>query len=79
MKPVTQKGNDFVWLEKSFERTKSHVIIGTIGHVDHGKTTLTAIITMALLVMRGYIAKKYDIIDITPEEKARVLRLIPFM
>lgn len=56
---------------EKFERTKPHVNIGTIGHVDHGKTTLTAAITMALAAMRGYTAKKYDRIDIAPEEKAR--------
>ncbi len=43
---------------EKFERTKSHVNIGTIRHVDHGKTTLTTAITMALLVMRGYTANK---------------------
>ncbi|MDI6870769.1 MAG: elongation factor Tu [Bacillota bacterium] len=54
-----------------FERTKPHVNIGTIGHVDHGKTTLTAAITM-LLAKKG-LAKvmKYDEIDSAPEEKAR--------
>lgn len=54
-----------------FERTKPHVNIGTIGHVDHGKTTLTAAITMALAVRGGAKAKKYDEIDSAPEEKAR--------
>lgn len=51
-----------------FERKKPHVNIGTIGHVDHGKTTLTAAITMALAKGAG---KKYDEIDSAPEEKAR--------
>jgi len=54
-----------------FERKKPHVNIGTIGHVDHGKTTLTAAITMALAVRGGAKAKKYDEIDSAPEEKAR--------
>ena len=54
-----------------FERKKEHVNIGTIGHVDHGKTTLTAAITMALSVNSGNSGKKYDEIDSAPEEKAR--------
>nr|YP_010987482.1 translation elongation factor Tu [Hydrocytium acuminatum]WOR09527.1 translation elongation factor Tu [Hydrocytium acuminatum] len=54
-----------------FERKKPHVNIGTIGHVDHGKTTLTAAITMALAAQGGGKAKKYDEIDSAPEEKAR--------
>ncbi|MEQ8973449.1 MAG: elongation factor Tu [Coleofasciculus sp. C1-SOL-03] len=54
-----------------FERTKPHVNIGTIGHVDHGKTTLTAAITMTLAASGQATAKKYDDIDAAPEEKAR--------
>ncbi len=54
-----------------FERKKPHVNIGTIGHVDHGKTTLTAAITMALASQGGGKGKKYDDIDSAPEEKAR--------
>ncbi|WP_287131186.1 elongation factor Tu [Candidatus Cyanaurora vandensis] len=54
-----------------FERTKPHVNIGTIGHVDHGKTTLTAAITMTLAALGNAKAKKYDEIDAAPEEKAR--------
>ena len=54
-----------------FERKKPHVNIGTIGHVDHGKTTLTAAITMALAAQGGATGKKYDEIDSSPEEKAR--------
>ncbi|HEY9622052.1 MAG TPA: elongation factor Tu [Crinalium sp.] len=54
-----------------FERTKPHVNIGTIGHVDHGKTTLTAAITMTLAANGQALAKKYDEIDAAPEEKAR--------
>nr|YP_009541091.1 translation elongation factor EF-Tu [Lepocinclis steinii]AYQ93607.1 translation elongation factor EF-Tu [Lepocinclis steinii] len=56
---------------QKFERTKPHVNIGTIGHVDHGKTTLTAAITMALAASGNSKAKKYDEIDSAPEEKAR--------
>jgi elongation factor Tu len=54
-----------------FERTKPHCNIGTIGHVDHGKTTLTAAITMVLAKSGGATAKKYEEIDAAPEEKAR--------
>jgi elongation factor Tu len=54
-----------------FERTKPHVNVGTIGHVDHGKTTLTAAMTMILSKKFGGEAKKYDEIDSAPEEKAR--------
>jgi elongation factor Tu len=54
-----------------FERNKPHVNIGTIGHVDHGKTTLTAAITMTLAALGNAQAKKYDEIDAAPEEKAR--------
>jgi len=54
-----------------FERTKPHVNVGTIGHVDHGKTTLTAAITTVLSTKFGGEAKAYDQIDAAPEEKAR--------
>jgi len=54
-----------------FERTKPHVNVGTIGHVDHGKTTLTAAITTVLSKQFGGEAKSYDQIDSAPEEKAR--------
>ena len=54
-----------------FERTKPHVNVGTIGHVDHGKTTLTAAITTVLSKQFGGEAKGYDQIDNAPEEKAR--------
>jgi len=54
-----------------FERTKPHVNIGTIGHVDHGKTTLTAPLTMTLSALGQAKAKKYDEIDAAPEAKAR--------
>ena len=57
--------------KQKFERTKPHVNIGTIGHVDHGKTTLTAAITMALAQSGEAVAMRYDEIDKAPEEKAR--------
>ena len=57
--------------KEKFARNKPHVNIGTIGHVDHGKTTLTAAITIVLAKSGGATAKKYDEIDAAPEEKAR--------
>ncbi|WP_126458950.1 elongation factor Tu [Sulfuritortus calidifontis] len=57
--------------KEKFERTKPHVNVGTIGHVDHGKTTLTAAITTILSKKYGGEAKGYDQIDSAPEEKAR--------
>jgi elongation factor Tu len=57
--------------KEKFNRNKPHCNIGTIGHVDHGKTTLTAAITMILAKSGGATAKKYDEIDAAPEEKAR--------
>ena len=54
-----------------FERTKPHVNVGTIGHVDHGKTTLTAALTLVLSQKYGGEARAYDQIDAAPEEKAR--------
>jgi len=57
--------------KEKFERTKPHCNIGTIGHVDHGKTTLTAAITYTLAKTGGATAKKYEDIDAAPEEKAR--------
>ncbi len=54
-----------------FERNKPHVNIGTIGHVDHGKTTLTAAITLTLSALGSAKARKYEDIDAAPEEKAR--------
>ena len=61
--PIMAKGK--------FERTKPHVNVGTIGHVDHGKTTLTAAMTLVLSKKFGGEAKAYDQIDAAPEEKAR--------
>ena len=57
--------------QEKFERTKPHVNVGTIGHVDHGKTTLTAAIATVLSKKFGGEAKAYDQIDAAPEEKAR--------
>ena len=57
--------------KETFQRTKPHVNIGTIGHVDHGKTTLTAAITMCQAKRYGGDVKKYDEIDNAPEEKER--------
>jgi elongation factor Tu len=57
--------------KEKFERNKPHCNIGTIGHVDHGKTTLTAAITMVLAKTGGAKAKSYADIDAAPEEKAR--------
>jgi elongation factor Tu len=57
--------------KEKFERAKTHVNVGTIGHVDHGKTTLTAALTTVLAKKFGGQAKKYDEIDASPEEKQR--------
>ena len=57
--------------KQAFDRSKEHVNIGTIGHVDHGKTTLTAAITTVLAKHGGAEVKRYDEIDAAPEEKAR--------
>ena len=60
-----------------FERTKPHVNIGTIGHVDHGKTTLTAAITKTLALKGQAQYEAYDMIDKAPEERERVSQSIP--
>jgi elongation factor Tu len=65
------KWGDFSMAKEKFERTKPHVNVGTIGHVDHGKTTLTAAITTIMAKKFGGIAKAYDQIDAAPEERAR--------
>ncbi|WP_072275076.1 GTP-binding protein, partial [Salmonella enterica] len=57
--------------KEKFERTKPHVNVGTIGHVDHGKTTLTAAITTVLAKTYGGAARASDQIDNAPEKKAR--------
>jgi elongation factor Tu len=65
-----QRG-DFSMAKEKFERKKPHVNVGTIGHVDHGKTTLTAAITTIMAKKFGGTAKAYDQIDAAPEERAR--------
>src|SRR6202042_1072490 len=57
--------------KEKFDRTKPHVNVGTIGHVDHGKTTLTAALTKVMAETYGGQFKAYDAIDAAPEEKAR--------
>ncbi|MFP6816173.1 MAG: elongation factor Tu [Pseudomonadales bacterium] len=57
--------------KEKFERTKPHVNVGTIGHVDHGKTTLTAALTMVCAEMHGGEVRNFDQIDNAPEERAR--------
>ena len=58
--------------KEKFERTKPHLNVGTIGHVDHGKTTLTAALTKVLAAKFGGEVRAYDQIDNAPEERARV-------
>ncbi|MEM1056392.1 MAG: GTP-binding protein, partial [Bacteroidota bacterium] len=57
--------------KETFQRTKPHVNVGTIGHVDHGKTTLTAAITKVLAEKMGGEAKAFEDIDNAPEERER--------
>src|ERR687886_67610 len=57
--------------KKKFERTKPHVNVGTIGHIDHGKTTLTAAITKVLALRGEAEFRAFDSIDNAPEERAR--------
>ena len=57
--------------KESFERSKPHLNVGTIGHVDHGKTTLTAAITKVLAEVTGAEVRDFDTIDNAPEEKER--------
>ena len=69
---VLIKGGHFQWLKrKKFDRSLEHVNIGTIGHVDHGKTTLTAAITKTLALKGDADFMDYSSIDKAPEEKAR--------
>ena len=62
--------------KEKFDHSKPHVNIGTIGHVDHGKTTLNAAISMTLAEKLGGDAQNYADIDSAPEEKAEVLQSI---
>ena len=57
--------------KETFQRTKPHVNVGTIGHVDHGKTTLTAAITTVMAKNYGGVAQAFDQIDNAPEERER--------
>jgi len=57
--------------KETFDRSKPHLNIGTIGHVDHGKTTLTAAITTVLAKITGAEVRDFDTIDNAPEEKER--------
>jgi len=68
---INTKKEEIKMAKAKFERSKPHVNIGTIGHVDHGKTTLTAAITTVLAQKGGASATKYDEIDKAPEEKER--------
>ena len=61
--------------KEKFERTKPHVNVGTIGHVDHGKTTLTAALTKCMSEARGGEIKNYADIDNAPEERERGIHL----
>ena len=63
--------------KEKFVRTKPHMNVGTIGHVDHGKTTLSAAITQYCARKFGDHALKYDEIDNAPEEKARGITISP--
>jgi elongation factor Tu len=67
----TQIEEEWLMSKEKFERTKPHVNVGTIGHVDHGKTTLTAALTKICAEARGGDVKEYDQIDNAPEERAR--------
>ena len=70
-KGYVQAGGYYQWRRQVFERNKPHVNVGTIGHIDHGKTTLTAAITK-VLAMKGWANfRAFDSIDNAPEEKAR--------
>src|SRR4030067_557185 len=64
--------------KEKFERTKPHVNVGTIGHVDHGKTTLTSAITQILAKSGLAQYKSFDEIDSAPEEKARGITIATF-
>jgi elongation factor Tu len=69
--PAAQRELSTTMAKEAFQRTKPHVNVGTIGHVDHGKTTLTAAITTTLAEKGGAVAKAYDEIDAAPEERER--------
>jgi elongation factor Tu len=62
--------------QEKFERTKPHINIGTIGHVDHGKTTLTAALTKVMAQLHGGTSLSLDEIDRTPEERDRGITIV---
>ena len=59
--------------KEKFERTKPHINVGTVGHVDHGKTTLTAAITKVMAELRGGEVKAYDEIDGAPNSLVKII------
>ena len=65
--------------KEKFQRTKPHVNVGTIGHVDHGKTTLTAAITLIQAAKFGGEAKAFDQIDNAPEERERGINKLNYI
>ena len=67
----TKNRRDLIMAKEKFDRSKEHANIGTIGHVDHGKTTLTAAIATVLAKNGDTVAQSYDMIDNAPEEKER--------
>ena len=69
--PVPRTGHVALMGREKFDRNKPHVNVGTIGHVDHGKTTLTAAIAATLAIHNPLLTKRFDEIDCAPEEKAR--------
>jgi elongation factor Tu len=69
--PICIFCKEYIMAKEKFDRSKPHVNIGTIGHVDHGKTTLTAAISKTLAEASGMEVKAFDEIDSAPEEKAR--------
>jgi elongation factor Tu len=62
--------------KQRFERTKPHINIGTIGHVDHGKSTLTAAITRVMAQLHGGTSLQVNDLDKTPEERARGITIV---
>ena len=71
---VNEKGGKIFMAKQKFDRSKPHVNVGTIGHVDHGKTTLTAAITKCLAGKNGNEAVDFANIDKAPEERERGTR-----
>ena len=69
---------DLIMAKEKFDRSKEHANIGTIGHVDHGKTTLTAAIATVLAKNGDTVAQSYDMIDNAPEEKERGITTVSY-